>query len=243
MRTLISFRLRGRFAHFLRAEAGVSALSYPVPPRTVVLGTIGAILGLEKDIPQKVLEPMDVALMGILPMTHWHRVKLRKDPPELLPYKINRSQKSEKDTKPESATLINQEWLFNPEYVLWVNLPEPYHSQLEERIQERRWYFQPSLGLSEMLADVEYLETVAYEKMSPGNYFVESVMQQDQIELDITKIYEENPLSIYMLRMPRTVNEARVFRHASYVLEKNAFPVPVVTSEAYNAGGKVLMFL
>ena len=46
---LINFRLSGRFAHFLRAEASASALSYPVPPRTVILGILGAVLGLSKD--------------------------------------------------------------------------------------------------------------------------------------------------------------------------------------------------
>src|SRR5918995_594562 len=48
----VVFEYAGRFGHFLRAEASVSALSYPVPPRTVLLGVIGAVLGLEKDTPQ-----------------------------------------------------------------------------------------------------------------------------------------------------------------------------------------------
>ena len=243
MRTLIAFRLRGRFAHFLRAEAGVNAFSYPVPSRTVILGLLGAVLGLEKDSPQKKLKPMKVALTGLLPVKHWHRAKLRKDSPELLPYEIKNTQSSEKNTKPESATLINQEWLFNPDYMLWVNVPEPYHSELEMRIQRKHWFFQPFLGLSEMLADLEYVETLAYEKLPAGNYFIDSVMRQDQIELDINQVYGDNPLSLHMLRMPRMLSETRVFRHASYILEKDALPVPVRTSEAYKVGGKVLMFL
>jgi CRISPR-associated protein Cas5h len=32
----------------LKAEASVSALSYPIPPRTALLGMIGAVLGLER---------------------------------------------------------------------------------------------------------------------------------------------------------------------------------------------------
>jgi CRISPR-associated protein Cas5h len=68
-------------------------------------------------------------------------------------------------------------------------------------------------------------------------------MRQDQIELDINQVYGDNPLSLHMLRMPRMLSETRVFRHASYILEKDALPVPVRTSEAYKVGGKVLMFL
>src|SRR5215204_4090672 len=51
-RPAVVFEYAGRFGHFLRAEASVSALSYPVPPRTALLGMIRAVLGLEKDTPQ-----------------------------------------------------------------------------------------------------------------------------------------------------------------------------------------------
>ena len=82
----IHFNLSGRFAHFLKAEAGVNALSYPIPTRTILLGMIGAVLGLEKDTPQVILEPAYFAIQGKMPQRHWHRAKLRKDP--LLRYLI-----------------------------------------------------------------------------------------------------------------------------------------------------------
>ena len=116
---LISFQLKGRFAHFLRAEASASALSYPFPPRTVILGILGAVLGLAKDEPQAVLEPADIAVSGLIPNTHWHRAKFRKDPPAPLPRVIKKTQAAPKATKPEKATLILQEWLFNPAYTIW----------------------------------------------------------------------------------------------------------------------------
>ena len=81
----VVFEYAGRFGHFLRAEASVSALSYPVPPRTALLGMIGAVLGLEKDTPQVELKDALIAVSGPVPATHWHRVKFRKDPPAALP--------------------------------------------------------------------------------------------------------------------------------------------------------------
>ena len=151
---LINFRLSGRFAHFLRAEASASALSYPVPPRTIILGIMGAVLGLSKDEPQVVLEPANIAISGRLPKIHWHRAKFRKDPPATLPYIVRKIQKSDRNTAPEKATLILQEWLFNPIYTVWVSIPAPYHAKLEKRLRERQWHFTPSLGLSEMIADI-----------------------------------------------------------------------------------------
>ena len=46
---VVTFVWQAKYGHFLRAESNVNALTYPVPPRTAVLGLLGAILGLEKD--------------------------------------------------------------------------------------------------------------------------------------------------------------------------------------------------
>lgn len=239
---LINFRLSGRFAHFLRADAGASAISYPVPPRTVIMGIIGAVLGLEKDRPQILLEPMYVALAGRIPRSHWHKAKFRKDPPESLSHVIKKSQKQEKNTKPERATLITQEWLFNPSYYVWVALPEPYHSEFEFRLKEHRWYFQPSLGLSEMLADLEFIETTEANKLPEGTYPVETLIPQDNVQLDIEKCLEDQ-LAINLLKMPKTVTPERVFTHVNYFMERDGRPIMMKTKDAYLSGKRILMFL
>ena len=90
---VLSFRWFAKYGHFLRAEANVSALSYPIPPRTAVLGLLGAILGLEKDQLPEILGNAQVAIGGTLPSRFWHRIKLRKDPPTALPRIIKKGQK------------------------------------------------------------------------------------------------------------------------------------------------------
>ena len=228
--------------YFLRADAGASAISYPVPPRTVIMGIAGAVLGLSKDQPQVLLEPIAIAIAGRIPLTHWHKAKLRKDPPDTLPYEVKRTQKQEKNTKHERATLIAQEWLFEPSYEVWAGLPEPYHSELEGRLKVRRWHFQPCLGLSEMMADLEYIGTVEAEKLPEGFYQVETVMRQEHVNPDIERMYNDK-LAINLLRMPRSVTPERVFRHAGYLMEREGRPVPVRTAGAYLTGKRVLMFL
>lgn len=239
---LINFRLTGRFAHFLRAEASASALSYPIPPRTVIFGIIGAVLGLSKDEPQVVLEPAYIAISGKLPKTHWHRAKFRKDPPAPLPYRVKKTQKSQKNTAPEKATLILQEWLFNPVYDIWVSVPNPYFLQLENRLKERHWYFTPSLGLSEMIANIEYIGSPECFPLTEGIYDIQSVFQQKAGILNIEQIFE-NGLSIHLLQMPRTVTSERIFSHCRYIAERDAKPISIKTKQAYKIGDKVVMFL
>ena len=239
---LISFQLSGRVAHFLRAEASKNALSYPVPPRTVILGIMGAVLGLPKDKPQIVLEPANIAISGKMPKTHWHRVKLRKDPPAPLTRLIKKTQKSDRNTVPEKATLILQEWLFEPSFTVLVSIPEPYHSELENRLRARQWHFTPSLGLSEMMADIEYLGSNECIPLPKGIYDIQSVFQQKAVSLEMNKIFEKE-LVIHSLQMPRSVTTDRVFSHCSYFAERDARAIPGETEQAYKVDDKVVMFL
>jgi len=244
---LINFQLKGRFAHFLRAESSATsdktnALSYPIPPRTVILGIMGAILGLPKDEPQVKLEPAYIAISGKMPNTHWHRVKLRKDPPAQLPHIVKKTQKSDRNTAPEKPALVLQEWLFNPAYNVWVSIPNPYLLQLESRLKERQWYFTPSLGLSEMITDIEYLGSPECLPLPEGIYDVQSVFQQEAGTLNMEQLLKEER-SIHLLQMPRTVTPDRIFSHCRYITERDARLVPVKTNQAYKTDNKVIMFL
>ena len=55
-------------------------MTYPVPPRTVLLGLVGAVLGLEKDTPQQLLADARLAVGGELPKRFWHKTNVRKIP-------------------------------------------------------------------------------------------------------------------------------------------------------------------
>ena len=46
---VVCFEYKAKYGHFLRAEANANGVTYPVPPRTALLGLIAAVLGLPKD--------------------------------------------------------------------------------------------------------------------------------------------------------------------------------------------------
>lgn len=242
---LVSFRFEGRFGHFLRAEGGVSAPSYPVPPRTAVLGMIGAVLGLQKDQAQSVLEPAHIAVAGRLPQTHWHTAKFRQDSDsvERLPVSIDTKQRGGKPKTIHLPKIISQEWLFNPSYLIWCALPGAYHDSFASRLRGRRWYFQPCLGISEMPADLSYLGSMQAHVVVEGVYFTRCVFSEEQAVLDMEKVFEAE-LVLHSLRMPRRVSPDRVFSHAGYYLEREGRPVPVRTKDAVRTEeGEVLLFL
>lgn len=235
-RPAVVFEYAGRFGHFLRAEASVSALSYPVPPRTVLLGMIGAVLGLEKDTPQIELKEALIAVSGAIPKTHWHRVKLRKDPPTALSRAVKRSAKG--SSTDERATLIKQEWLFEPRYTVTACLPEKHHADFVARLRERRWHYSPCMGLSEMAARMELVaEGTATALPGGSEVSCASVARREGSVLDGRRTLEASgnggPLAILPQRMPREVTENRVFTHADYLIERSGLPIPLRADNAY----------
>lgn len=234
---VVVFEYWGRFGHFLRAEASASALTYPVPPRTVLLGMIGAVLGFEKDTPQDLIGDALIAISGENPRTHWHRAKFRKDPPTALPTSIKAGTKG--SDKPERATLIKQEWLIKPRYRITASLPEPYQQQLVERLKTRAWHYCPSLGLSEMIAELEFMAEGIARQLPEQAVECRSVLAQDKVEIDGKKLLESK-LEIQIVRMPRSVTSERIFSHANYLVERRGRPIPVTTSAAFQLSGEAL---
>jgi CRISPR-associated protein Cas5h len=211
-------------------------LSYPVPPRTALLGMIGAVLGLEKDTPQVKLRDALIAVSGPVPKTHWHRVKLRKDPPTVLPRRVKRGAKG--SSTDERATLIKQEWLFNPRFTVTACLPQEHHAEFVSRLRERRWHYSPCMGLSEMAARLELIgEGTATALPAESEVSCASVALKEGAVLDGRRTLEasgnDEVLAILPQRMPRGVTEDRVFTHADYLIERSGLPIPLRADSAY----------
>jgi len=234
------FEYHAKFGHFLRAEANASAPSYPIPPRTALLGLAGAILGLEKDNAQVTLAEAQFALAGKIPATHWHKAKLRKDPPAPLPWTVKAGQKGS-DT-PEKATLIRQEWLFQPRFTIYAAMPESFTHEFDERLRYRRWHFSPCMGLSEMLADLNWLGMFTARPLPEGAHRINTIVPVAHSQFDSAAIFQEQ-IAVRQLRLPREVTPERVFRHAAYFVEREGNPIPAHTNAAWEVEDKIIIFL
>jgi CRISPR-associated protein Cas5h len=235
----LSFRWRGRFGHFLRAEANANALTYPLPPRTAVLGLLAAILGLEKDALAQELAATRVAIAGAPPTRFWHRAKLRKDPPVALPQRVRLGQ-GRSESAPEKATLNRQEWLLKPDFLVTCALPERpgRFAELTGRVRERRWHFGPCMGLSELLAEVTFVALDRAEPLPAGEYRSDGACPADRVRL-----LPGEDLGVQLLRMPHGVDAERVFAHRGLYLEHRGRPFRVHTDAAWRVGERVVCFL
>ena len=237
---IVHFVYKGKFAHFLQAEYSASAATYLFPPRTVLLGLVGAILGLEKDTPQTELKESNFAISGKIPQTHWHSANLRKVPPASLDPVIKANAKG--SSPDERNTIIAQQWLVDPQYEIWASLPDPWHEQFVDRLKRKAWYFCPSMGLSEMIADLEYQKETQAVSLAFGTYPISCIAGQENGKVDVHQASQEE-LHLKLFRMPSTVTKQRVFSHAFYWMEKDNKPIPMQTEKAWKIDDRYFVFL
>lgn len=76
---MLSFDLKGKFAHFRKYYANNTALSFSIPPRTTLMGITAAILGLPRDSYYRELGPENLRF-GVQVLTpikkSFHRLNL-----------------------------------------------------------------------------------------------------------------------------------------------------------------------
>jgi CRISPR-associated protein Cas5h len=241
---VVRFRYHGKVGHFLRAEANVDGLTYPIPPPTALLGLAGAVLGLGKDEPQEKLggARFAVAALGELPLRFWHTTNVRKDPPAALPARVRARDKGQKNPKPEKNMRFAQEWLWKPVYRVWAALPDPYHGEFTERLVERRWHFTPCLGLVWMFAELDEVEELNADPLLPGVYRVATAAPQDAGTVEMSDAFADG-LTLQSLRMASAVTARRVFAHRGYWLEIEGRPFPFRTDQAFQCGEAAVVWL
>jgi CRISPR-associated protein Cas5h len=241
---VVRFRYRGKVGHFLRAEANVDGLTYPVPPPTVLLGLAGAVLGLGKDEPQEKLAGarFAVAAVGQLPLRFWHRTNVRKDPPAALPFRVRARDTGPTTPKPEKNMRFAQEWLWRPEYRVWAALPGPYHGEFTSRLVERRWHFTPCLGQAWMFADLDESEELDAEPLEAGVHRVATVAPHEAGEVEMQEAFAAG-LTLQSLRMAWAVTAGRAFSHRAYWLEIGGRPFPFHTAKAFQCGEAAVVWL
>jgi CRISPR-associated protein Cas5h len=237
---VVAFTWSAKVGHFLRAEANANGVTYPVPPRTALLGLVGAVLGLGKDSSQQLLAEARLAVGGELPRRFWHKTNVRKDPPAPLPFRVKATDKG--TDKEQRNFRFPQEWLWRPRFRVWAALPEPHHADLAGRLRDRRWHFGPCMGLAEMLADLSEVSEYDVERLPPGVHQVQTVAPQDGIRVDTAQACA-NGLTLHTLRMPVSATTDRVFTHRAYWVEVGGKPFPAETAAAWQCGPDVVVFL
>lgn len=156
----IVFDVWGDYAHFKRYYTTSSPLTFSIPPRTVTIGLIGAILGLDKAVFGSETDQY---------LTYMTKDKAHIAVRLLNPVKKVRLGMNLINTKDgywipvkrgfhEPRTQIRFEFLKNPNYRIYFSHQDPeLYKALLRNLQEHKSIYTPYLGISELIANFGYV--------------------------------------------------------------------------------------
>jgi len=222
------FRVRGSFAHWRKWFTTVSSLTYSFPPRTAIVGMVGAILGIQREKVAEIFKVSDTRI-AVRPMRPIQKDSLpqnwRQTPPSI------REGRFALDKMHESFQ-SNLEVIRRPNYcIIFWHRNEQMMQELTERLKSKRWFYPPYLGIMGFLADVEWEAEDTAEEYESDQEIIYSVLplteaMAQRIDLSGSEAY------IREERIPYEVFRDRSFRHLDLAyVPCNANPLFVCARE------------
>jgi len=219
MKVLV-FEIYGDYAHFRKPFSTTSSLTYNVPPRTAVMGIVGAIMGVESGGFGKSLH-----------VSKLEKQNLKTAVKVITPIENDRFSMNYSYTKSDAANKnilhiqVPVEVVKNPRYRIYVSMDD--NKKFREMLEKKETYFTPCLGITEFIANIEYIGEFDAKKLC------DSDSETDAINVD-SIIYMD-----YDFELTFSDNE-KIFRE-THALSMNASRnVTEYCEIAYEANGKGL---
>jgi CRISPR-associated protein Cas5h len=237
MMPIVAFNLWGDYAHFRKYYTTTSPLTFSLPPRTALMGIIGAICGLKKESYLAALahESIGVAVSLINPVA---KVRIAEN---LINTKI--APLMARIPSQSGHIQVRFELLKNPCYRVYVSLKDAaLQSTLKEMLAAHRCVYTPYLGISELIANFCFIGEYEAEAITPDDYVnIRSAVNSDAIrDLSI-----EEGKEYFSEVVPCDMADDRVVtRFSKIVYERTAQPIRAMVTECLDIGtGEYLAFL
>lgn len=238
MDRIIVFDIWSDFAHFRRFETTTSPLTYPFPTGTAIAGILAAIVGLPRDSYYSLFSRSNVEYsLRIL------------NPIKKIVIPINIIKTDEENwsflwklENPRAPTPF--EFVKNPKYRIYVRFKaselENFYNKLKQFLEEHRTVYTPYLGISEMIANFEFVgdfPTKFIQVKEPTE--LHSIARIDSVGLIIEKgkTYARETLPLYM------DCERRVVEYCHIVYEVKGQPIKIQRGTICEVGDENVSFL
>jgi len=178
MDRILAFDIWGEYAHFRKYYTTTSPLTFSIPPRTVVSGIIGGILGFKKDEYLNHFSK-EQAYIGIRILKPIKKVRIAEN---LINTKDNHFVPLKRG-KHNPRTQIRFEFLKDVKYRIYF-----YHKdiglmeRLKSLLEGHQSVYTPCLGLSEHIANFEFIGEVEATKLESGKIDIASIIPEAQLE-------------------------------------------------------------
>ncbi len=225
MNKVLVFDIFGEYAHFRKHFTNMSPTTFLIPPRTVISGIIGAIIGIDKTI-----NPESFTLKN-----SFIAVGLRKE--------VNKVVMQINGVKANSLSIltmplgqkrqINYEFVKNPLYRIYFshNNPELYN-QLKEKLEKHQATYSISLGSAQCLANYNYIGEFNLSEVEVTDFatIATAISLDNLLEIDFSgnNRVQKSIMSNEML------NDRRVTKYEEFVYSINGEPILAKVKKLYS---------
>lgn len=226
---ILIFDISGPFAHFKKYYTNASRLTYGISTRTVITGLIAGILGFEKDTYHKEFNE-ETTRIGIRLLSPYRKIMQGMNF-----YNITKKNNSLRSQVP-TEILVPEIGKNAISYRVYFS-NEKYTSELQERIIQHNYHYNPYLGITEFLADLKFVDIAEHITQYTKNKAlkIQSCFKKEYIEkLDSTQIQKKD-LKYIIDRMPEKFNNNRNFlKFSDYIYDESCKGIFAVINDKTN---------
>lgn len=204
---VIKFRLSGDYALFKKPFANNQPQSFVIPPKTAILGLIGAIMGWSKE---KYIQTLPFNQFGYAVRLLTPRIKKETVGINLMQGKngkftFNENPLSHPSPDRGQRSPTRYEFIKNIEWEIFLLIDNQLiREKLFERLQKKTFVYNPNLGMQQLFAriDSEDLIDIEFAKEINDNLYT-------SFEKNLVKFTINKPVAFYNELIPVSFNDDR----------------------------------
>ncbi|WP_300903338.1 type I-B CRISPR-associated protein Cas5b [uncultured Clostridium sp.] len=230
----LCFDIFGDYGHFRKFYTTSSPLTFSMPPRTAICGILSAIIGLDKEEYLKHFSK-DKAKIAVQINNPIKKTRVS--------YNLINTKTAKFYSEIKDRTRVTFELLKNPSFRIYINHCDDYiYNKIKTFIENKSNYYTISLGLSQFIADFNYVDEYNFSLIDNN---------EDLVEINsVLKFYEDMEIEIesdkeyFTDTMPNEMNIDRVVTEYSKVLfERTGKSIKCITDYYENEEGVKIVFL
>jgi CRISPR-associated protein Cas5h len=233
------FDIFGDLAHFRRFYTTSSPLTFSFPPPPTIAGMLGAIIGIDKTKYLEVFssEKCKISVRIVKPIK---KIRIGLN---LINTKGNFWIPTKKGTH-EARTQIRTEFIKDPYYRIYISHEDNnIFNELISKLSRHESFFTISLGLSELLADFNYIGVSDLKEIKQYEGSIYSLIPMYYIR--DSKIIFEDGKKYFKERVPIIMNsERKVEKYDDVIFEAQGYNIKASVSECWEMdnGEHILFF-
>jgi CRISPR-associated protein Cas5h len=161
MDSVLVFDIWGEYAHFRKYYTTTSPLTFSIPPRTAICGLIAGIIGIDREeyLQHFSKNKADIAVKILAPVK---KVRIAEN--------LIDTKRAKLMSRIKNRTQIRFEFLKDAKFRIYFrHIDQEIYNKTREFLTNHKCFYTPCLGLSEHIANFEFIGEMKCEKVDKNN--------------------------------------------------------------------------